>query len=112
MRSRKGFTLIELVVTLALIGIIAISTLTIFDTGLRNIVRSGARTIAVTEASHGVINSSVLIEDDISVVIELPDLVDTIKTYNIEGSTVKGIGSSPSMNDSDVEVEIIVFKPD
>lgn len=44
MKNNKGLTLIEVVLTITIIGIIAISILSIFNTGLVNIVRAGIRT--------------------------------------------------------------------
>ena len=47
MNIRKGMTLIEVVVSLAIIGLVATTMLSIFNTGLINITRSGIRTSAI-----------------------------------------------------------------
>lgn len=44
MKKRKGLTLIEIVISMALIGIVAIVFLSIFSRGNKNIVKSGKRT--------------------------------------------------------------------
>lgn len=44
MKNNKGFTLIEIIVSIAIIGIIAIPIFGIFGTGLKNIVNAGNRT--------------------------------------------------------------------
>ncbi len=44
MKKRNGLTLIEVVVSIAIIGIISISVLNIFNTGLKNILIAGKRT--------------------------------------------------------------------
>lgn len=111
MSFRKGVTLIEVVVSLALIGIIAVSMLTIFDTGLMNIYRAGSRTKSVTEANYNVQNSSVLVTADAKVELVLPDLVDTSITYEITGNVVEGLGSEPTLRQGVLEVEIIEFMP-
>jgi len=111
MTKRKGVTLIELVVSLALIGIIAVSTLTIFDTGLSNIFRAGSRTKAVAEANHDVTSSVLSVIEDAEVDIKLPVLGGVTKDYKIVGDVVKGVGIEPTLGQSDLEVEIIEFKP-
>lgn len=47
MRTRKGLTLIEVILAFAIIGIIAVALLTIFNSGLKNILNAGKRTKAV-----------------------------------------------------------------
>jgi prepilin-type N-terminal cleavage/methylation domain-containing protein len=44
MRNNKGFTLIEVIISIAIVGIISIPILGIFGTGIKNIVRAGERT--------------------------------------------------------------------
>lgn len=53
---RKGITLIEIVISIALVGIILVSMLSIFDTGLFNIIRAGDRTSIVVGVSSQVDN--------------------------------------------------------
>jgi prepilin-type N-terminal cleavage/methylation domain-containing protein len=64
MKKRIGLTLIEVIVSIAIIGIIAMSSLTIFDSGLRNIARAGSRTETVLEVKDG-IDSLILTKDDL-----------------------------------------------
>lgn len=44
MKRKDGFTLVEIILSIAILGIIAISVLTMFGSGLKNISRSGKRT--------------------------------------------------------------------
>ena len=53
---KKGITLIEIVISIALVGIILVSMLSIFDTGLFNIIRAGDRTSIVVGVSSQVDN--------------------------------------------------------
>lgn len=56
MNSDKGFTLIEVILTIAIIGIVSISAFTIFSTGLNNIVKSGNRTDSVLQTKDKIDN--------------------------------------------------------
>jgi prepilin-type N-terminal cleavage/methylation domain-containing protein len=53
---RKGLTLIEVIISIALMGIVLVSVLSIFDTGLFNIKRAGDRTDVVVEVKSQVDN--------------------------------------------------------
>lgn len=52
MRKRKGITLIELIISIAILGIISVVILGIFDQGLSNILRAGRRTETVLSAKE------------------------------------------------------------
>lgn len=109
MKNRKGFTLLELIVSIALIGILTVSLLTVFNTGLLNIVRAGVRTEAVNIAEEELIDNPIIIEEK-SIIIVLPTPKGDV-TYNIEGSGVKGKILLNGGFASSVEVEIQAFVP-
>ena len=44
MKTRKGLTLIEVIITIAIIGVIGMTLSGVFNTGLSNIVKAGDRT--------------------------------------------------------------------
>ena len=54
MKYRKGLTLIEVIIALAIIGMISISVMSIFSTGLNNIVKAGNRTVAINEEQKNI----------------------------------------------------------
>lgn len=56
MKNYKGLTLIEVILSIAIIGIISISLLPIFNIGLKNIVNAGSRTKNVYEAQTSINN--------------------------------------------------------
>jgi prepilin-type N-terminal cleavage/methylation domain-containing protein len=63
MRKRSGVTLIEVIVSTAIIGIMGISFLNIFDVGLINISRAGNRTEELLEVKNevdiGILDSTI-----------------------------------------------------
>jgi prepilin-type N-terminal cleavage/methylation domain-containing protein len=84
MKNKKGLTLIEVIISIAIIGILAVSTLSIFDAGLLNIIRAGKRTETVLEVKDG-IDLLIITKDD----------------------TIESIGG-PSLNIDETPIEIIV----
>lgn len=92
MKKRKGLTLIELIISIAIIGIIAIAVLGIFSTGTRNIVRSDARTINTLKGKDKVDDIIIKLQDS-----EIdPDSIDDedIEINKDEFSVIlPGIGS-------------------
>ena len=109
MGNRKGFTIIELVLSIGIIGIIAVSFLSIFGTGFSNIVRAGVRTKAVNTAeSEFHDNPEIINEDDID--IELPIVGGTVK-HTISGSYAKGVINVNNGKPTKFEVEIQAFVP-
>ena len=108
MRKRKGFTLIEAIVTIAIIGILSISLFNIFSSGLNNIVRAGNRTKAIEGAKIDLYDNPDVLEETINVVIQL-DSGDL--DINVSGSSIKGQGIINKDKRNEVMVEIEVFIP-
>lgn len=52
MKKRKGITLIEIIVSIAVIGVLVIPIFTIFNSGLMNILRAGTRTEVVIDVKE------------------------------------------------------------
>ncbi|GAB2324609.1 hypothetical protein IRB23M11_22330 [Alkalibacterium sp. m-11] len=44
MKNQDGFSLIEVIITIAIIGILGIALLEIFGTGITNVAKAGERT--------------------------------------------------------------------
>lgn len=109
MKNDKGVTLIELILSMALIGIIAVSVFTVFNASLINIVRAGKRTEAVNLAEERFDDNPTIIVEK-SIIIDIPSPAGT-KTHTIKGSEAKGsvqIHEGPVPN---IEVEINAFIP-
>lgn len=51
LRGNKGFTLVEILISLVILGIIVASFLALFGTGLNNIFSIGSKDLAMAEAS-------------------------------------------------------------
>lgn len=108
MKKRKGLTLIEVVVSIALMGMVVLIFLTIFNTSNRNITKSGDRTDDIFEIQNeidSVINSPDFIEERIN-----KDGYDNIEV-NIEGiSESQKIKGKILIRNKD-GVEITTFVP-
>lgn len=105
MKSRKGMTLIEVVVSLAIIGLVATTMLGVFNTGLINIVKSGLKTNATLE-SEAILNSgsySDVNSFDIDVEIldsdgNLSTMIIPITEYNAPVEIESGLAGNVSVN--------------
>lgn len=89
MKNKKGLTLIEVILTIAIISIMAVTILGMFNTGIINIVKSGKRTDEVFEASK-IIDEKIKINENITngtdeVKITIPGVL----TKTIKGIIIK-----------------------
>lgn len=113
--NKKGFTLIEVIVSLAVIGIIAVAMLTIFNTGLINIVSAGERSSATNLAELNLYEDDSEENND-SISIDLPtgkkDQIPIDGKYEVEinGSLNKGTHTSTIFNRT-VKVDIYKYFP-
>ncbi|MGI6426672.1 MAG: prepilin-type N-terminal cleavage/methylation domain-containing protein [Natronincolaceae bacterium] len=109
MKNKKGFTLMEVILSIAIFGIIAIFVVTIFSSGLKNIYRSGKRTEEVFELESK-INEEILNEDNGDVLIKVD--IPGVGEKEIEGKMIT-ISSDPLENQHDIEIiTFIPNKPD
>lgn len=112
MKNKKGFTLIEVILSIAIIGIIAIFVVTIFGSGFRNIINSGKRTQEVFELesliNEGISGDYDAIEGDNVKIVETEV---NIPIPGIEAKPIKGkMVTIPSKDQSNME--ITTFIPD
>lgn len=56
-KNKKGFTLVEVIVAIAVLGIIAIAMLPIFSTSIKSISRSGQRTNNIRELQDDMVDN-------------------------------------------------------
>lgn len=76
MKNNRGFTLIEIIITIAIIGIIIIPVFTIFNLGLKNIISAKERTEKVFETQNE-INEDIRqpnIGEDATIKVVIPSL--------------------------------------
>lgn len=108
MKKRKGLTLVELIISLAIIGMIAVSMLHIFGTGLLNIIRAGNRTVNTETATNNFITNPYPVSDEIILTINLG--VSSTDNVEVRGRMGKGSGTLPGSY-GNVEVDIKSFVP-
>lgn len=90
MKIKKGLTLIEVVISIALIGIVAIVFLNIFSTSNMNIARSTEKTKEINEIKKEIdiqIKKSVTGESTTNGTIEVT-LIEGIEAKEIEGKFI------------------------
>ena len=107
MKNNKGFTLIEVILAIAIIGIIAIPIFGIFGIGVKNIVSAGNRTEDVFTDQKSIINE---INREYSE-INNPDGEKEIDIKFSDDLTIKIQGKVVTTEDDDIEIKTFVPKP-
>lgn len=112
MKSRNGLTLIEVIVTIAIIGIISIPLSNAFNTGLKNIVRAGDRTEAMYDLQEAMDYAIKRVESkDHSTLLPssepYPNATEKITIhYTSSSSNVEFIGTSKTMEGIQIKAEL------
>ncbi len=97
-KNKNGFTLIEVIISIAILGIISISLLTLFTTGFKFITNSGRRSADDSDIQTEVENALNSAPDtNTGLVITLPD-----------SSTINGDGEVKTETSGDVTVTFFV----
>lgn len=109
MKKDKGFTFIEIVISMAIIGILAIVFLTVFNTSLVNIMRAGVRTKAVGAAVDDFSENPSVISSK-TIEIELP-VAGGSSIIGISGSYARGMVTVTEGSVSNLNVEVEAFIP-
>lgn len=107
--NQKGLTLVEVIVSLAIIGIIAVVFLSAFDMGLVRIVHSGNRTQAIDEARDAFYNNPTIISPS-TIEVTLPTATGDVK-YFISGSYAESEFSVGESSNSKATVKVRSFIP-
>lgn len=126
MKNKRGFTLIEVILSIAILGMIAIFVVTIFGSSLKNISGSGKRTEKVFELESK-INEEMLNKDgeeemlnedgeditieDVTIKVNIPGVRE--KGVEVEGKMITAIPSDSSKNQYNIKITTFVpNKPD
>lgn len=112
MKIRKGMTLIEVIISMAVIGLIAMTMLSVFNTGLVNITRSGSRTTAIAESETELSSADNLAIDSYNLNVELIDEEGSPSIIVVPVSVFKGSVSVDSGLAGSVSVEITEYRYD
>ena len=103
MQPSKGFTLIELILSIAILGMIAVALLPALNTSLRNIVSAGNRTIAVENAIDEINERTNITNFDVEVELPLPSGVGTEKIM-IVGDKISGFATITGSSGKNVSI--------
>jgi len=106
--NNKGFTLIELIISIAILGLVAVTFLSIFNMGLTNIKKAGDRTSAVEVAEKHLSYSPEI--KDFKITVKLPDISNNNSRIDIE-VTGKIYESKEYIGYSNDYVNIIRYVP-
>jgi prepilin-type N-terminal cleavage/methylation domain-containing protein len=104
--NNKGFTLIELIISIAILGLVAVTFLSIFNMGLTNIKKAGDRTSAV-EMTEKNLYDNVLEEFNVTVTLPNPNNEPKIEV-TVKGKIYK---SKEYIGYSNDYVDIIRYVP-
>ena len=76
MKNKSGLTLIEVILSIAIVGIMSIAVFTIFNSGMINIFKSRQRTVDVLKIQQDINKAIVESEDgeNTTVYVEIPSL--------------------------------------
>lgn len=107
-KDEKGFTLVELIVSFAIIAIIATTMLNLFGAGLLNITKAGTRTANTETATNNFLTNPEVISEEKTLSINLG--INTEDNVEVKGRMGKGTGTLPGSY-GNVEVEIEAFVP-
>lgn len=102
MKNHKGMTLIEIIISIAIIAIISVAFLAMFSSGFKGVVRAGNLTESGYRA-FGQAELTLMQKDNEGSPSGL------LLTFTSDGSTVNAAGNVESLSDSDVTVTI--FQP-
>ena len=83
--NEKGFTLVEVVISILLIGVIAVAILPMFFQGVRVLFSSESKTSAINKAKEDVINNYIKSN---------PPAASTSITFDFGGGTTKTINAN------------------
>lgn len=110
MKRIKGMTLVEVIISLALLGILSIVFINAFTMSFTQIIRSGHRTDAVGKAQAFFYSSPAIVStDSIQITLQLPGA--TTKEVSVVGSYAMGTVILNSGTSNEVKVDVLTFVP-
>lgn len=110
MKRSKGLTLVEIIISMAIFGILSVVFINAFTMGFTRIVHSGHRTNAVGQAQEFFYSSPVITTSEV-ITIQLPVSASTTTAITVSGSYAKGNVTLNSGTSQEVDVEVMTFVP-
>ena len=89
LKNKKGLTLVEIILSLAIVGIIAVSIIPLFGTSIKGIARSGKRTSDIVTLQDNMVENIRKSEDGITDVTKVATPISPVEVH-IPGVTTNG----------------------
>ena len=113
MKNKKGFTLIELIVSIAIVGLLAVILTSVFSNSFINIVRAGKRAGAVSDAEKVLSGDNPTVIEDRTVKVSLPIIDENgdeiVKDIDVKVNIVEGTAIDDTLIRGILEVKLIKY---
>lgn len=113
MKNKKGFTLIELIVSIAIVGLLAVILTSVFSNSFINIVRAGKRAGAVSDAEKVLSGDNPTVIEDRTVKVSLPIIDENgdeiVKDIDVKVNIVEGTATDDTLIRGILEVKLIKY---
>jgi prepilin-type N-terminal cleavage/methylation domain-containing protein len=80
LNNQKGLTLLEIILSMAILGILAISFLTMFSSGFKSIIKAGNKSVAAYDAQQSMTNKIIQADD-----LDSDEYIEETITFDFNG---------------------------
>lgn len=109
MKRKKGMTLVEVIISLALLGILSIVFINAFTMGFTKIIYAGHRTNAVGQAQAFFYENPTILEKK-DIIVSLPTSSANAE-ITVTGSYATGNVTLNSGTSQEIKIEVLTFVP-
>lgn len=113
MKNKEGFTLIELIISIAIVGLLAVILTNVFSNSFVNIVRAGKRAEVVSNAEKVLFGDNPTVIEDRTVKVSLPIIDENgneiVKDIDVKVNIVEGTAVDDTLIRNILEVKLIKY---